>query len=149
MCALTGLRVCPCGPAVRKGKFEGVAYATTDGPQLRWRQAPGPRLLTAVKPTRRETPYSAAFAADSLRYARRTPHGPLHFSVHFPRMHAEPVIEPAQAAAALMLDDPVEQAAFTSWSQGEGGARIAQSHLQLSGLYCVACAGLIENALQA
>jgi cation transport ATPase len=52
-------------------------------------------------------------------------------------------------AALAVLDDPVEQAAFTSWQQDAAGQRTALSHFQLSGLYCAACAGLIENALRA
>ena len=64
-------------------------------------------------------------------------------------MHPELAIEPDAAAASSMLDDPVEQNAFTSWSQAAGGERVGQSRFQLSGLYCAACAGLIENALQA
>ncbi|MEP7099828.1 MAG: cation-translocating P-type ATPase [Burkholderiales bacterium] len=58
---------------------------------------------------------------------------------------------PRQSAfpsAASTLDDPSTQAGFTSWSQGPGGERVATSHLRLSGLYCAACAGLVEAALR-
>lgn len=47
------------------------------------------------------------------------------------------------------LDDPLNQAAFTTWTQDTGGRREATSQLRLSGLYCAACAGLIEDALLA
>ncbi len=59
---------------------------------------------------------------------------------------------PADAAAATptaalaVLDDPLEQQRFTRWSE-RGGQRIAESTLQLSGMYCAACAGIIEQAL--
>ena len=46
-----------------------------------------------------------------------------------------------------MLDDPVEQGRFTQWVLGTAGERLAESALQLSGLHCAACAGLIEQAL--
>ncbi len=46
-----------------------------------------------------------------------------------------------------VLDDPVEQGRFTRWVVGAAGERLAESALQLSGLHCAACAGLIEQAL--
>ena len=46
-----------------------------------------------------------------------------------------------------VLDDPIEQDRFTRWTQGPRGERLAQSFLQLSGLHCAACAGIIEQAL--
>jgi Cu2+-exporting ATPase len=48
------------------------------------------------------------------------------------------------ANAAALLDDPLEAARFTRFA-GEGA--VAESSLQLSGLHCAACAGLIESAL--
>ncbi len=54
---------------------------------------------------------------------------------------------PAEALAAV--DDPVEQARFTRWVQGAQGERLAESSLQLGGLHCAACAGIIEQALVA
>ena len=54
----------------------------------------------------------------------------------------------ASPSAASTLDDPSTQAGFTSWSTAAGGERIGTSHLRLSGLYCAACAGLIEAALR-
>jgi len=55
---------------------------------------------------------------------------------------------PAQVDGDLRaLDDPLAQASFTTWSQGQGGQREATSQFRLSGLYCAACAGLIEEAL--
>lgn len=50
-------------------------------------------------------------------------------------------------AASATLDDPLGQSGFTSWTTGPDGAAIACSQLRLSGLYCAACAGLIEAAL--
>ncbi len=46
------------------------------------------------------------------------------------------------------LDDPLTQASFTTFSQAQGGAREATSQFRVSGMYCAACAGLIETALQ-
>ncbi|HPP83048.1 MAG TPA: cation-translocating P-type ATPase [Rubrivivax sp.] len=56
----------------------------------------------------------------------------------------------AQAAATLdALDDPLEQGRFTRWIQGAHGERLAESSLQLAGMHCAACAGIIEQALAA
>ena len=53
------------------------------------------------------------------------------------------------ASAPLeVVDDPVEQGRFTQWVAGPDGARLGESSLQLSGLYCAACAGVIEHALR-
>ncbi len=46
------------------------------------------------------------------------------------------------------LDDPLNQASFTTFAQGETGIREATSQFRISGMYCAACSGLIENALQ-
>lgn len=51
-------------------------------------------------------------------------------------------------APLQVLDDPIEQARFTTWQDAPGGAREATSQFRLSGLHCGACAGLIEAALQ-
>ena len=56
------------------------------------------------------------------------------------------LIAPVPPASAT-LDDPLGQTGFTSWTTGPDGAAIACSQLRLSGLYCAACAGLIEAAL--
>lgn len=45
------------------------------------------------------------------------------------------------------LDDPLNQASFTTFAQSQGGAREATSQFRISGMYCAACAGLIEDAL--
>lgn len=50
-------------------------------------------------------------------------------------------------ARLAVLDDPLERDAFTRWHDAADGTRIAESSLQLSGLHCAACAGLIEQAL--
>jgi P-type Cu2+ transporter len=49
---------------------------------------------------------------------------------------------------AALMDDPVELAGFTSWSEDAGGQRVAESHFALTGLYCAACADVIEHALR-
>jgi Cu2+-exporting ATPase len=51
------------------------------------------------------------------------------------------------APDASVLDDPLEQQRFTRWTTGADGRRVADSALQLSGMYCAACAGIIEHAL--
>jgi Cu2+-exporting ATPase len=55
-------------------------------------------------------------------------------------------VEPALSSIAV-LDDPLEQQRFTRWSTGRDGQRVADSTLRLSGMYCAACAGTIEQAL--
>ena len=55
------------------------------------------------------------------------------------------VTEPTPDIA--VLDDPLEQQRFTRWSTGSDGRRVAESTLRLSGMYCAACAGIIEQAL--
>jgi len=52
----------------------------------------------------------------------------------------------AQAAPLALIDEPREAARFTRLEAGSG---LAESSLQLSGLHCAACAGLIEGALGA
>ena len=63
-------------------------------------------------------------------------------------MQADPLIAPGATASAT-LDDPAEQGGFTTWSAAPGGEQVARSHFRLTGLYCAACAGLIEQALMA
>jgi Cu2+-exporting ATPase len=46
-----------------------------------------------------------------------------------------------------IVDDPLEFGRFTRWVSGPAGERRAESSLQLAGMHCAACAGLIENAL--
>ncbi|MEO8297763.1 MAG: cation-translocating P-type ATPase [Burkholderiales bacterium] len=46
-----------------------------------------------------------------------------------------------------IVDDPFEQGRYTRWVTGAGGERLGESSLQLSGLVCAACAGLIDDAL--
>ncbi len=45
------------------------------------------------------------------------------------------------------VDDPAELARHTRWLLGPQGERLGESALQLSGMHCAACAGLIEDAL--
>ncbi|MGZ5154928.1 MAG: heavy metal translocating P-type ATPase [Caldimonas sp.] len=54
---------------------------------------------------------------------------------------------PSVDAEAAVADDPGADAGFTSWSNAADGRRIGRSHLQLAGLWCAGCAGLIEQAL--
>ena len=66
-------------------------------------------------------------------------------------MSAAATLEPslaAPAAVAGVLDDPLEFERCTRWLRTADGARLAESTLQLSGMYCAACAGIIEQALQ-
>ncbi len=57
--------------------------------------------------------------------------------------HAAPL--PSLAA----IDDPLEWDAFTRWSPSAHGQRMGVSALQLTGLHCAACAGIIERCLRA
>ena len=50
-------------------------------------------------------------------------------------------------APLAVVDDPIEQGRYTRWVTGAGGERLGESALQLSGLHCAACTGLIEAAL--
>ena len=53
-------------------------------------------------------------------------------------------------SALLVVDDPQELARFTRWEPAaEGAAPVGVSALQLSGMHCAACVGLIEDALGA
>ena len=47
-----------------------------------------------------------------------------------------------------VLDDPLEQGRFTRWVVGPSGERLAESSLQLAGMHCAACSGIIQDALQ-
>jgi Cu2+-exporting ATPase len=58
-----------------------------------------------------------------------------------------PVPPDAAAVDIAVLDDPLEQQRFTRWSVDAQGRRVAESTLRLSGMYCAACAGIIEQAL--
>ena len=55
--------------------------------------------------------------------------------------------QPLNAELAV-LDDPVEQQAFTRFID-EGHGRQAESSFLVSGMYCAACSGVIESALRA
>ena len=50
-------------------------------------------------------------------------------------------------SAGTVLDDPLELAQCTRWLDTAEGGQVAESCLQLSGMYCAACAGTIEQAL--
>lgn len=55
-----------------------------------------------------------------------------------------------QAAPSLAaVDDPLELARYTRWVQESDGVRLGESALQISGMYCAACTGILENALRA
>ena len=53
------------------------------------------------------------------------------------------------AEPVAVLDDPLEQGRFTRWVVARDGRRLGESSLQLSGMYCAACADTIEHALAA
>ena len=53
----------------------------------------------------------------------------------------------AAPARLAVVDDPLEQGRFTRWVVGAGGERLGESALQLSGMHCAACSGIIEQAL--
>jgi len=57
-----------------------------------------------------------------------------------PSLPGTPPAEPAP-------DDPGELAAYTRWDVDGAGAPVAESSLRISGMHCVSCAGLIEDAL--
>ena len=59
---------------------------------------------------------------------------------------AQPISVP-NAEVAVVLDDPLEQGRFTRWVAGPQGQRWAESSLQLAGLRCAACSGIVEQAL--
>ncbi|MEO8061055.1 MAG: cation-translocating P-type ATPase [Burkholderiales bacterium] len=61
-------------------------------------------------------------------------------------MHPDFALHPASPGP--VIDDPVEQAGFTSWQQDAAGQRVAESHFALTGLYCAACADVIETVLR-
>jgi P-type Cu2+ transporter len=61
-----------------------------------------------------------------------------------------PEAGPADAAPApvgSLLDDRLEQGAFTTWRTSPQGESEAVSQFRISGMYCAACAGQIEDAL--
>ena len=53
------------------------------------------------------------------------------------------------SAELAVLDDPIEQQAFTRWRDDAAGTRWAESTFLLTGMHCAACSGLIEAALVA
>ncbi len=55
-------------------------------------------------------------------------------------------LTPRQAAA---LDDEASLGECTRWREGPQGVREAESVFALQGMYCAACAGIIESALRA
>ncbi|MDH5339372.1 MAG: cation transporter, partial [Rubrivivax sp.] len=54
---------------------------------------------------------------------------------------------PASAADDLVLDDPLEQARYSSPVVEPDGRQVTESALQVSGMTCAACASIIEAAL--
>ena len=53
-----------------------------------------------------------------------------------------------EAGSNAVLDDVLERGRFTRWVPGPQGQRWAESSLQLAGLHCAACSGIIEQALR-
>ncbi len=54
--------------------------------------------------------------------------------------------DPAMAGPSAACDDAAQLDRYTEW-RDEGGRRLGRSQLQLSGMHCAACAGIIERAL--
>jgi Cu2+-exporting ATPase len=70
-------------------------------------------------------------------------------------LYPSPVYAPAAAepaasasASAAVLDDELELARYTRWVDGGAGERVGVSTLQVAGIVCAACAGVIESALR-
>ena len=101
-------------------------------------QAPGPRGVDNEGPQQ--------FFARERRAGRRAARG---VAIVPMSLQAAPSIQAHGNATDATLDDPLEQGRYTSWSADAQGRRLAESHFQLSGLYCAACAGLIEQSLLA
>lgn len=67
-----------------------------------------------------------------------------------PALAAEGDAPPSASRGAIdPIDDPQEIGGYTRFETAPDGRRVACSQLQLAGLYCAACAGLIETALRA
>ena len=60
---------------------------------------------------------------------------------------ASPATAQSPIGPLELLDDPLEQGRFTRPVLGAGGEALAESALQLAGLRCAACGGIIEAAL--
>ncbi len=54
---------------------------------------------------------------------------------------------PTDTDALGVLDDPAEYGRSTRWVVDASGRKLAETSLALSGMYCAACAGIIEGAL--
>ena len=67
----------------------------------------------------------------------------------WPADGARPALPPLDAAAAAALDDEAGLAGSTRWQQAQDGTREAQTVFAVQGMYCAACAGLIESAVRA
>ena len=50
-------------------------------------------------------------------------------------------------AVPRVVDDPLEVGRFTNWVRDASGETLGESALQVSGMYCAACSGIIEQAL--
>ena len=65
-----------------------------------------------------------------------------------PTLRSAPTPEVAELPAATpACDDPELLDKYTQWFEQPNGSRKGLSQLQLSGMYCAACAGIIERAL--
>ncbi len=62
-------------------------------------------------------------------------------------MSAITAAQPVAPSALAVVDDPLELAHYTRWTVGPTGQRLGESALQLEGMHCAACAGIIEAAL--
>ena len=58
-----------------------------------------------------------------------------------------PPAEPLAPSVAAALDDEAALAGSTQWREREGGGREGETLFAIQGMYCAACAGIIEAAL--
>ncbi len=79
------------------------------------------------------------------RIVATLPVGSLLADASWPGAHRGPLTVTDDFA---VLDDPLEQQAFTEFSEDREGRRQAESVLVVQGMYCAACADAVESALQ-
>ena len=99
-----------------------------------------------------DTSVAGTFTRRTLRLARCAvdprlppPRSPMTaLTLSRPPSGAQPL-----APAVAVVDDELEQGRYTRWVQGAQGQRLGESALQLAGMHCAACAGIIEAALAA
>jgi Asp/Glu/hydantoin racemase len=62
---------------------------------------------------------------------------------------ASPTASASASASVHVLDDELELARYTRWVEGRAGERLGVSTLQLAGIVCAACAGIIDECRRA